>query len=126
MPFYHHIHCKYTGIRGILTVYNHYLKYKYMISEKALKKARILVFWEKHGLAATQDAFPVKKRTLYLWKAKWHKANGKLEALNDISKVPKTKRTRVWDEKVIAEIKRLRWDHPNLGKDSIAHCEKNL
>jgi hypothetical protein len=119
MPFFHHIHCKYAGIKGILTVYNHYLKYKYMISERALKKARILVFWEKHGLMATLDAFPVKKRTLYLWKSKWDKNGGKLEALNDVSRAPKTKRVREWDEEVIAEIKRLRWDHPNLGKDKV-------
>jgi transposase InsO family protein len=90
-----------------------------MVSEKALKKARILIFWEKHGLTPTLDAFPVKKRALYLWKAKWDKAGGKLEALNDVSRAPKTKRVRVWDEKVIAEIKRLRWDHPNLGKDKL-------
>jgi len=119
MPFFHHIHCKYTGIKGILTVYNQYLKYKYMVSEKALKKARILVFWEKHGLRATLDAFPVKQRALYLWKATWEKAGGKLEALNDKSKTPKTKRVRIWPEEIIAEIKRIRWEHPNLGKDKL-------
>lgn len=90
-----------------------------MVSEKAIKKARILVFWEKHGLQATLDAFPVKKRTLYHWKSIWDKAGGKLEALNDQSRAPKTKRVRIWPEEVIAEIKRLRWEHPNLGKDKI-------
>ncbi len=53
MSFYHYIYYKYTGIKGILTVYNHYLKYKYMVSKKVFKKARILVFWEKHELQAT-------------------------------------------------------------------------
>lgn len=119
MPFFHHIHCKYTGIKGILTVYNHYLKYKYMVSEKALKKARILVFWEKHGFQATLDAFPVKKRTLYLWKSVWEKSAKKLEALNEKSRAPQKKRIREWSEEVIAEIKRLRWEHPNLGKDKL-------
>lgn len=130
MPFYHKIHCKYTGIKGILTVYNHYLKYKYMISEKALKKARILVFWEKHGLQATLDAFNIKRRTLFDWKAKWEKSEKKLEALNDKSRAPKTKRIRIWPEEITAEIKRLRWDHPNLGKDKIhpellEYCKKH-
>ena len=119
MPFFHKIHCKYTGIKGILTVYNYYLKYKYMISEKALKKARILIFWEKYGLEATLDAFPFKKRTLYLWKSIFVKSNGKLESLNDVSRAPKTKRVREWDEEIINEIKRLRWEHPNLGKDKL-------
>jgi len=119
VPFFHKIHCKYTGIRGFITVYNHYLKYKYMVSEKAHRKARILVFWEKHGTQATLDAFPVKKRTLYHWKSIWEKSGGKLESLNDQSRAPKKKRVRIWPEEIVSEIKRLRWDHPNLGKDKI-------
>jgi transposase InsO family protein len=90
-----------------------------MISEKALKKARVLVFWEKHGLQAALDAFPVKKRTLYLWKSIFAKSGSKFESLNYKSKAPKTKRVRIWPEEIIAEIKRLRWEHPNLGKDKI-------
>ena len=119
MAFYHHIHCKYAGIKGILTVYNHYLKYKYMISEKALKRMRILVFWEKHGLEATMEAFQIKRRTLFDWKKKFQNGGSKIEALNDKSRAPQKKRARQWDDKIIAEIKRLRWEHPNLGKDKL-------
>lgn len=54
------IHCKYTGIKGFLTVYEYGLKYQYMITEKAKIKAKILIFWEKHGLKAALDAFPYK------------------------------------------------------------------
>ena len=100
-------------------MYNHYLKYKYMISKKALKKARILVFWEKHGTQAALDAFPVKKRTLYHWKSIWEKSGGKIESLNDQSRAPKKKRVRTWPEEIIAEIKRQRFAHPNLGKDKL-------
>ena len=119
MPFYHHIHCKYAGIKGILTVYNQYLKYKYMISEKALKRMRILVFWERHGLEATMEAFGVKRRTLFAWKKRFKNSGSKIEGLNELSRAPQTKRTRIWPDKVIAEIKRLRWEHPNLGKDKL-------
>lgn len=119
MPFFHKIHCKYRGIKGILTVYNHYLKYKYMVSEKALRKARILVFWEKHGLEAALDAFPVRKRTLYHWRSVWEKSDKKLESLNDRSRAPQQKRVREWPEEIIVEIKRLRWEHPNLGKEKL-------
>ncbi|MBI2450366.1 MAG: hypothetical protein HYV47_02395 [Candidatus Nealsonbacteria bacterium] len=62
MEFFNHIHCKYTGIKGFLTVYNDGLRYRYMITEKAKYKAKVLVFWEKHGLEATMDAFPEKSR----------------------------------------------------------------
>jgi hypothetical protein len=52
MEFHNHWHCKYTGIKGFLTVYNDGLKYRYMITAKAKDKARVLAFWEKHGLEA--------------------------------------------------------------------------
>ena len=90
-----------------------------MISEKALKKARILIFWEKHGLQAALDAFSVKKRTLYHWKSIFVQSQGRIESLNDRSRAPKTKRVRTWPEEIIAEIKRIRWEHPNLGKDKL-------
>jgi transposase InsO family protein len=130
MPFYHKIHCKYRGIRGIMTVYNHYLKYRYMISQEALKRARILVFWEKYGLRATLDAFSVKRRTLYYnWKKIFQDSGGHIESLNNKSRVPQTKRARHWPMAVIEEIKRIRWIHPNLGKEKIypilfSFCQK--
>ncbi len=37
----------------------------------------------------------------------------------DKKKIPKRKRTKLWSEEVIAEIKRLRFIHPNLGKDKL-------
>ncbi|PIY96698.1 MAG: hypothetical protein COY66_03445 [Candidatus Kerfeldbacteria bacterium CG_4_10_14_0_8_um_filter_42_10] len=100
-----------------------------MITKKALHKVRILAFWEKYGLDATLDAFKVKRRTLYDWKSKLEQGDGKPEALNDKSRTPLKKRKRIWPEEVIAEIKRQRWAHPNLGKEKIhpalkAHCDK--
>lgn len=104
MEFFHHIHCKYTGVKGFITVYNHAIKYRYMITEKTKRKAKILIFWEKHGLEATLDAFPVKRSTLYLWKQQWERGNKKIEALNDKSKAPRTKRKRLWPLPIIEEI----------------------
>lgn len=90
-----------------------------MITEKALQKARTLAFWEKYGLQAAIDAFKVKRRTLFGWKRKLAEAGGKFEGLNDKKRTPKTKRKRLWPIETINEIKRLRWEHPNLGKDKI-------
>jgi transposase InsO family protein len=39
--------------------------------------------------------------------------------LNEQSRAPTTKRKRLWPTEVIAEIKRLRWEHPNLGKEKL-------
>ena len=114
-----HIHCKYTGIKGFLTVYNDALRYRYMITKKALEKARILAFWEKHGLEAALDAFPVKRATIFLWKKQFNEGGRKPEALNEKKRTPKARRKRYWHSDIIAEIKRQRWEHPNLGKEKL-------
>jgi transposase InsO family protein len=119
LEYYSHIHCKYSGLRGFVRLYDYGLKWRYMITNKAKQKARILTFWEKHGLSAALDAFPVKRSTLFLWKKNLLEGGGRLEALNDQSRQPQTKRKRQWPDSVLNEIKRLRWDHPNLGKDKV-------
>lgn len=119
MPFYHHIHCKYKGIKGFLTLYNDALRYQYMITEKALHKFKALVFWEKYGLEATMEAFNVKRRTLFNWQKAFHEGGKKPEALNDKKRIPQNKRKRLWDLLIKEKIISIRKDHPNLGKDKI-------
>ncbi|HBB56650.1 TPA: hypothetical protein DEW47_01465 [Patescibacteria group bacterium] len=122
MEFFNHIHCKYTGVKGFLTVYNDAIRYRYMITAKAKEKTRTLIFWEKYGLEATLDAFPDKKRsTYYSWKDQWIKGGKKIEALNEKSREPQTKRKRLWPDEVKNEIKRLRSRevHPNLGEKKL-------
>ena len=119
MEFFSRQHCKYTGIKGFVGAYNDYLKYQYMISEKALNRAKILLFFEKHGIKLTQEAFLVKRSTLYSWKQNWEKGEKKIEALNDKKQTPQNKRKRIWPIEVISEIKRIREEHPNLGEEKI-------
>ena len=91
---------------------------------------KILIFWEKYGIVATQEAFSVKRRTLFLWKQKFKKGGSKVESLNNESRAPQRKRKRILDTKIIEEIKRLRWEHPNLGKEKLypellVYCNEN-
>jgi len=90
-----------------------------MITKEARRRYEILVFWSRHGLQATLDAFKVKQRTLFNWKRKFKVGNNKVESLNPGSRTPRTKRKRLWDERIIAELKRLRVTYPNLGKEKI-------
>lgn len=92
-----------------------------MITEKAKRKAKILIFWEKHGLEATLDAFPAKRSTLFLWKQQWITGGKKIEALNEKKRTPQNKRKRLWAEKIVNEIKRIRSNPlmPNLGEEKI-------
>ena len=106
-------------LRGFVSVYNRALRWSRMVTEKARKKFTIMVFWEKHGLPATMDAFGVKRRTLFLWKKKLREGRGKPETLNERSKAPMQRRIRAWPLEVLDEIKLLRMEHPNLGKEKV-------
>lgn len=90
-----------------------------MITDKAKHWARVLAFYQEHDLLAALDAFGVKRSTIFLWQQKLKAGQGKLEALNDLSKAPQAKRQRFWPETIKDEIKRLRNERPNLGKDKI-------
>ncbi|MBM3250942.1 MAG: helix-turn-helix domain-containing protein [Candidatus Nealsonbacteria bacterium] len=92
-----------------------------MLTEKAKYKAKVLVFWEKHGLEATMDAFPVKRSALFLWKKTFKDNQGKLIFLNDKKRTPKHTRKRDWPFEIRQKIKQIRHDplHPNLGPEKI-------
>ena len=119
MEFFSRQHSKYAGLKGIGALYGDAIRYGYMITQQALRKAKILVFWEKHGFEAALEAFEVKRSTLYLWRSRWEKGGKKVEALNEQSRAPRAKRKRLWPPEVIAELRRLREEHPNLGGEKL-------
>lgn len=109
----------FRGTKGFAVAAERAIRFAYMISETAKERGRILTFWKKHGLAATDEAFTVKRRTLYLWQQKLERAGGRLEALNNGSRVPKKKRQRRYDWRIVEEIRRLRAVYPNLGEKKL-------
>ena len=110
---------KFEGTHGFERSWYEALRFRYMITHEAERRTRILAFWKKHGFEATKEAFSVSRRTLYLWKERLRKGKGKVDVLNPESRTPKTKRTRTWDTRILEEIKRLRFEHPNLGKEKL-------
>ncbi len=120
------------GIKGFVRITDYAIRWLRMVTEKAKQKAKILSFWQAHGLKATIDAFGVKRRTLFGWKQQQRLSGGKLEGLNEKSKRPKKIRTREWPLEIKQEIKKLREIHPNLDKEKVhvflkKFCEgKNL
>ena len=131
MPFFLKVHCNYTGVRRFVTAYEDGVVWR-MLTQKAKDKAKAIVFWEKHGLRATMDAFPVKRSTLFSWKKQLKEGHGKLTSLNEKKRMPKTKRKRIWPSEVIRKVKDIRHDplHPNLGSEKIyplllVFCEAN-
>lgn len=115
------IHCKYTGIKGFLTVYDRAVRYAYMITTEAKRRLKILEHWKKYGLQSAIDAFEKSERTLWNWKSRFDKSDGKPESLNPGKRTPEKKRKRLWDCRILEELRRLRDkdNHPNLGAEKL-------
>ena len=107
------------GTKGFVTAYNRLIRFRYMISEKAKERVRILAFWEKHGTSATYDAYGVSRRTLFRWQQALHIGKGKLEALNPERTAPLRRRSRTVDAWVRDRIITLRTHYPRLGKEKL-------
>lgn len=110
---------KFRSTKGWFFAWERMIRFRDMITKEAIRRTEILAFWSKHGLEAARDAFKVKRRVLYYWKRRLKEGKGKLESLNPHSRAPKTRRKRIWDWHILEEIKRLRLEHPNLGKEKI-------
>ncbi len=85
--------------------------------EIAKLRMKALHFWEKHGINAAAEAFGVSTRTLYWWRRLLN--TGGPEALIPRSKAPLVRRTKQWHPEILKEIRRLRTELPNLGKEQI-------
>lgn len=109
------IFSKFKGTKGFVSTWGRVIRFRYMITEQAKDRVKILAFWQKHGLEATKEAFNVSRRTLFDWKGRLKNGRGKLESLNPISKAPKTRRKRLWDYRILEELRRLREEYPHHG-----------
>jgi transposase InsO family protein len=112
------IRCIGYRIKGFLAVADRAL-YWDMICKSAEQRLNVLRFWERHGLAATQEAFGVSRRTLFAWRAQLRRGEGKPHTLAPQSTRPKRLRRRGWPQPLIEQIRRLRAEHPNLGKEKL-------
>ena len=111
---------KYRDTRGFVVAAERGIRLRYMIQEIAQKRAVILSFWKKYGLAATREAYRVSRPTLFRWQAKLKETRGKLEGLNKGSTAPKNKRRRIIPLAVADFIIKERKYDPQLSKDKLA------
>ena len=108
------------GTKGFVIAWERLIRFKYMITETAKERTRILAFWEKYGDEATKEAFKVSRATLYRWQKALHTGNGKLESLNPLSTAPKKRRERTIPEAISTFIIKERMYDPHLGKEKLA------
>jgi len=111
---------KFRGTKGFVSTWERVIRFRYMITETAKERCRILAFWEKHGLVATTEAFGVSRPTLFRWQKALATEQGKLEALNKRSTAPHRKRKRVVPDAVTNFILHERAYDPQLSKDKLA------
>jgi len=85
----------------------------------AQERLRIIEFYKLHGEKTTKEAFNVGRDTVWIWKKRLKENHNSIASLIPTSTVPKTQRKMTADLKIVSEIKRLREEHPYLGKDKI-------
>src|SRR3989344_4989258 len=111
---------KLRGTKGFITIWERVIRFRYMITEQAKERCRILAFWEKYGDMATKEAFKVSRPTLFRWQKALKENAGKLEALNKQSTIPKHKRKRVIPDEIKKFILKEREFDPQLSKDKLS------
>src|SRR3989344_9703307 len=110
---------KFKDTKGFITIWQRVLRFRYMITEQAKERCRILAFWERHGTEATREAFRVSRRTLFRWQKKLKEKKGQLEGLNALSQAPNKRRKRKVEENILKKIIELRTLHPRLANEKI-------
>lgn len=111
---------KFRGTKGFISTWERVIRFRYMITEEAKRRTRILAFWKKHGLEATKEAFDVSRPTLFRWQKKLLLGKGKLESINPLSRAPKKRRTRIVPSGVEDYIIQERRAHPKLSKEKLS------
>ena len=111
---------KFKGTKGFISTWERVLRFRYMITEQAKKRCKILAFWERHGSDATKEAFDVSERTLFRWQKALKGERGKLEGLNAKSTAPRNRRKRDVKTEAISYIIEQRKLHYRIGKKKLA------
>jgi transposase InsO family protein len=122
---------QYKWIKGSRILYDYANKHNQMITTKAQQRKKILFFWRKYGLKATQDAYNISRSTLYQWWKTYRDSGYVDSSLDPGSQAPLRRRKRITDHRITSEIKRLRLEVcPNMGKNKIKilldeYCRQN-
>lgn len=105
--------------KGFIRTWEWVIRFRDMITEEAQQRARMLAFWEKHGLKATHDAFGVSRATLFRWQKALRKGGGQVETLNAKSRAPLRRRRRTVPKPVAEMIIKER-QMERVGKEKLA------
>lgn len=93
--------------------------FRFEKDKEAEFRLKVIEYHKQFGTEAAVSAYDVSKASIYRWKKRLDKQQGRLTALIPYSRAPINKRKMMADPKVVSYIKTLRTDHPRLGKEKI-------
>ncbi len=101
---------------------------KFSANEVAQERLKIIEFYDAEGEEKTQKYFHVNRKTLNVWTKKLVRSGHRLESLVAQSTRPKRVRRMTTDPRLVGFIRKLREEHPRLGKEKIKplldqHCQ---
>ncbi|MBI4098237.1 MAG: DDE-type integrase/transposase/recombinase [Candidatus Levybacteria bacterium] len=92
---------------------------KFSKDEVAQERLKIIEFYLEYGERTTKKAFGVGRKTIFVWRRKLKEGKNSLDSLIPTSTAPHSKRAMATDYRIASFIKRLREEHPRLGKEKI-------
>lgn len=92
---------------------------KFSKDDVAKERLRIIEFYDKFGEKATKEAFGVDRKLVWVWKKRLKNSKNSISSLIPTPTTPHATRKMTTDIRITAYIKKLREDHPRLGKEKI-------
>jgi len=111
--------CIYKGMKGITKFSDLCYREENVITDIARRRAEIIDFFNEFGAVAACRAFKVKRSTIYRWKQLLKLGNGRLDALNNLSRAPIKKKESLIDSKIVEFIRETRKQWPRLSKKKL-------
>ncbi len=93
--------------------------FRFEKDKEAEFRLKVIEYHKQFGTKATIAAYEVSRSSIFRWKSRLTKSQGLLTSLIPKSRSPKKKRVMFIDAKIIGEIRRIRTEHPHLGKEKI-------
>ncbi len=92
---------------------------RFVKSEVAQQRLKIIRFYDNHGEAATKEAFGADRKVIHVWKKRLKANENELQALIPGSTRPRRVRSMNTEPMIVEFIRATRKNHPRLGKEKI-------
>jgi len=92
---------------------------RFLKSEIAQNRLKVVDFSKKYSIKAATDAFGVSRATIFRWRRCLKESQGRLDSLIPKSRKPKRVRQMKITPDIVTFIRTLREEHPRIGKEKV-------